>query len=310
MKKILFLLSMVVIFSMSACTKSVPEPEGGNSIVDNQVDEVETIEKVTVKPTEKETEIETSSKVNEETQCQHSFSIATCTQASICSKCGVSNGDAKGHIYSVATCTEPQKCTRCGETQGTALGHSYQQATCTEAQKCSQCGTTQGTALGHSFQAATCSAPQKCTKCGITNGGVTEHKFDNNGLCVTCNKKITAEDLANTIECKLIVPRNGTNNYYANVQIGNASGAEMKISPYIWINGFGCNTHQDFYYLSTGYQITLPAYRALRADLIYEDKYCDMYLDNNSECHFVATMYGVSFVIYGDVNGNTRIELN
>ena len=192
MKKILFLLSMVVIFSMSACTKSVPEPEGGNSIVDNQVDEVETTEKVTVKPTEKETEKVTEKATEKETESAtekqteaatekqtekqtekptqakpqetkpvhtHSYSNATCTEAAKCS-CGTTSGNALGHAWTEATCTSAQSCTRCGATGNAALGHTWTEATCTSAQSCTRCGTTGNAALGHNYSEG------KCTRCG------------------------------------------------------------------------------------------------------------------------------------------------
>ena len=192
MKKILFLLSMVVIFSMSACTKSVPEPEGGNTIVDNQVDEVETTEKVTVKPTEKETEKVTEKATEKETESAtekqteaatekqtekqtekptqakpqetkpvhtHSYSNATCTEAAKCS-CGTTSGNALGHAWTEATCTSAQSCTRCGATGNAALGHTWTEATCTSAQSCTRCGTTGNAALGHNYSEG------KCTRCG------------------------------------------------------------------------------------------------------------------------------------------------
>ncbi len=63
-------------------------------------------------------------------QCSHNFSAATCTKASVCTKCGKFNRDALGHSWTEATCTSPMTCSKCGKTEGSALGHSFAQGVC------------------------------------------------------------------------------------------------------------------------------------------------------------------------------------
>ena len=84
--------------------------------------------------------------------CSHEWKDATCTEAKICSKCEVTEGDALGHNWKNATCTEPSTCTICKETAGTALGHKWEKATCTEPSVCAICKETTGTALGHAWE--------------------------------------------------------------------------------------------------------------------------------------------------------------
>ncbi|MBE7001563.1 MAG: hypothetical protein E7421_02550 [Ruminococcaceae bacterium] len=125
--------------------------------------------------------------------CSHTYSKASCTQASKCTKCGIASGTALGHAFSVASCDEPATCSRCGKTDGTASGHSYTKATCTEPEKCTKCGITNGVATGHSFNTATCQAPQTCTVCGATEGSKADHdyKLGDNGAdqCSMCGNQ-------------------------------------------------------------------------------------------------------------------------
>ncbi|MBQ2284183.1 MAG: hypothetical protein II244_00795 [Clostridia bacterium] len=215
MKKILFLLSMVVIFSMSACTKSVPEPEGGNTIVDNQVNEVETTEKVTVKPTEKETEkvtekatekateVATEEVTEKETEAVTEKPTEKVTEATTqkpTEKETEKPTQAKpqetkpvhSHSFSKATCTEAAKCS-CGTTSGNALGHAWAEATCTSAQSCTRCGATGNAALGHKWTEATCTKASTCSICGTTIGSALEHNYseancDTPATCSICGK--------------------------------------------------------------------------------------------------------------------------
>lgn len=122
-----------------------------------------------------------------ETECNHSFRAANCTDSQICNKCGVARGPALGHSYAGATCTTPQTCTRCGVTKAPALGHSYKAATCTTPQTCTRCGVTKAPALGHSYKAATCTTPQTCTRCGATKGSALGHNYVNiNSSTLSC----------------------------------------------------------------------------------------------------------------------------
>lgn len=102
------------------------------------------------------------------------------------------------HSYSIATCTEPSKCTICGKTLGEPNGHNWSPATCTTAKKCTICGKTEGNALGHSWAEATCSSPKKCSVCGITEGNVSSCIDNGNGYCKFCNKDIILNDFKKT----------------------------------------------------------------------------------------------------------------
>ena len=140
----------------------------------------------------------------------HTFSDATCTADSVCTKCSKYNGPALGHsmgdyyVTVAAKCTtsgtERRDCIRinqCGkyETRSTSsLGHSYgswsttKAATCsssgTKKRTCSRCGDVDtGTiaSTGHSWgswstvSSGTCSSPAKtqrsCRNCGATESG-------------------------------------------------------------------------------------------------------------------------------------------
>lgn len=93
--------------------------------------------------------------------CSHDFSSPTCTQGSICTKCGLSSSDALGHSWTEATCTSPKTCSVCGQTDGSAKGHNWQEATCIN--------------------------PKTCISCKVTEGETAEHKY-NNEVCVYCDE--------------------------------------------------------------------------------------------------------------------------
>lgn len=61
----------------------------------------------------------------EPTECVHSFTVATCTEASFCKHCGELNSSALGHTYRAATCTQPEICAVCGDQGMSSLGHRW-----------------------------------------------------------------------------------------------------------------------------------------------------------------------------------------
>ncbi|MBQ3101204.1 MAG: S-layer homology domain-containing protein [Clostridia bacterium] len=69
---------------------------------------------------------------------EHNLTIATCTDASVCKKCGFENAPAKGHNMAPATCNAPAKCKNCGITSGTAAGHKPNGSVTNPV--CSACG--------------------------------------------------------------------------------------------------------------------------------------------------------------------------
>ena len=107
----------------------------------------------------------------------HDFSDATCTEAKVCSVCGITEGTALRHDFSSATCTAASTCKICGITRGRPLGHDFSKATCTEAKVCRDCGITEGKALGHDWADATFSTPQTCRRCHITTGEPLELEY-------------------------------------------------------------------------------------------------------------------------------------
>ena len=88
MKKILSIaLSLIMLFLICSCGSSNSnQPDQNNGSNDNN-----------------------SSSTNITTSCNHSWKNATCTDPSICSKCGKTNGSSLGHTTSTGICS------RCGE---------------------------------------------------------------------------------------------------------------------------------------------------------------------------------------------------
>jgi len=75
----------------------------------------------------------TESNVPTDTNCAHSFSKATCTESSICTKCGKFNSNALGHDWGNPTCTTSRSCLVCFavDPYSEPLGHDYVQGECT-----------------------------------------------------------------------------------------------------------------------------------------------------------------------------------
>lgn len=92
----------------------------------------------------------------------HSWTEATCTEPKTCSKCGATEGTAKGHTFHEATCNAPKTCEVCGYTEGKKLEHHFLEATCDHPETCEICGETRGEALGHTTGLGV------CDRCGET----------------------------------------------------------------------------------------------------------------------------------------------
>ncbi|MBQ4561196.1 MAG: S-layer homology domain-containing protein [Clostridia bacterium] len=127
--------------------------------------------------------------------CEHSFSEATCTEAPVCSECGLVNGFANGHTLSAYDCVTGGKCTTCeADVAPSTILHSFMSATCTAPRTCRDCGAERGEALGHKWNAATCTAPKTCSECGAKEGNAKGHNWKaatctEPKICVVCNTK-------------------------------------------------------------------------------------------------------------------------
>ncbi len=117
--------------------------------------------------------------------CNHSYSVATCTKPVTCALCGATSGSALGHTYTNACDTS---CNTCSETR--TVTHKYTAATCTLPKKCSICGKTSGSALGHVYTNA---CDTNCDTCGATRS--IKHTYDSvcDAVCNICGYTRTAK---------------------------------------------------------------------------------------------------------------------
>ena len=150
-----------------------------------------------------------TSQLNITNICEHDYTVATCTEDSICKYCGLFNSSKLGHEYTSETATPEYLATA---------------ATCTDAavyyHKCIRCtakGTTTyeyGDPLGHEFtsetatavylkSAATCTEKavyyHKCIRC--TTKGTTTYAYGNPLGHEYTKKEITADYLKSEATC-------------------------------------------------------------------------------------------------------------
>lgn len=182
--------------------------------------------------------------------------------------------------------------------------HSFSSATCTEAAKCS-CGATNGAALGHKWKNATCQAAKTCTVCGVTEGNKAKHNMNGQGICNSCGKDVFLQFVKENVSLTLIVPSVGaSNNYYCEVKFVNHTGYNMTLSRFVTANGKMCdNSQAKDYLLETDYSVKISFYRATIAEDRWNDKYKDMYLDNNSTATTSIKVNGRQAVIKFGTNG-------
>ena len=188
------------------------------------------------------------------------------------------------HSWKPATCTEPQMCKLCGLSQGAPFGHQWNAATCTTAQECTICGQTKGTAKGHQWNSATCTAPKTCTICGTSEGGKGKHKENAQGKCQYCNEDMLLLNVKENLILTLIVPSVGSSkNYYCQVEYINHTGKDVLLASTIYPNGTFCQNSSAYeHVLEDGYKCSVSYFRSLIWEDRYNDKYKDMYLDNDS----------------------------
>ena len=79
-------------------------------------------------------------------ECSHEWTEASCTEASVCTKCSEVNGEPLGHNWNEASCSAPETCSNCGETKGELLPHSYGAWNVNDpdmTRSCTVCGDTE-----------------------------------------------------------------------------------------------------------------------------------------------------------------------
>ncbi len=162
-------------------------------------------------------------------ECEHSFTPASCTKASSCSKCGMTNGLPNGHIvsgnynckytgkcltcskmvlpskvihdFAPPTCGKPYVCKSCGEKRGEPTGqHDWWEATCINPKMCKVCYKTEGQKLGHNYSSATCTLAKRCKRCNQRNGEPLGHDVKLFGDCKRCGTRIKADSFDKVIE--------------------------------------------------------------------------------------------------------------
>lgn len=183
MKKIIvFLMILILMFSVCACGQNEAHNQDSNISDQNTTDNAE----ISV-PDSADSPADTQPAA---TTCVHTYADATCTTPKTCSKCGEIEGEAAGHQWKDATCTTPKTCSVCGTTDGGVADHKWKAADCTAPKTCSWCGATEGEEVGHQWKDATCTTPKTCSACGTTEGKAAGHKWKD-ANCIapkTCSK--------------------------------------------------------------------------------------------------------------------------
>ena len=130
---------------------------------------------------------------------------ATCTEAQVCTVCGIVLEEAKGHTPGTAAdCGNAQTCTVCGVELAPATGEHTpgEEATCTTSQTCTVCGEELVAATGEHTpgEEATCTTSQTCTVCGEEVAPALGHAYgvewivDENGHHKLCACGAKGED--------------------------------------------------------------------------------------------------------------------
>ncbi len=167
MKRSLFLLlSVLTVLSICSC---------GN------LDSEETSQTVSSSSASSSENFEAESNYSDSTRSTttshtHNYLDADCTSPKMC-ECGKTSGESLGHSWQVATCTTAKVCSRCGKTDGESLGHSWESATCISPKMCSLCKTTEGEPLGHDWEEATLNQPKTCIICNDTIGSALDYTY-------------------------------------------------------------------------------------------------------------------------------------
>lgn len=147
---------------------------------------------------------------------------ATCTTAQTCEYgCGQVFVEALGHNAPAATCTEDSVCKRCGELQEAALGHDpIGEPTCTEPAICNRCEEVALEALGHKYPADCYEG--YCQRCWsndsyVEGNGEHEYNYPCDIMCIKCEEWVNwgAEHKLVHVEAKeSTCTVNGNNEYW------------------------------------------------------------------------------------------------
>lgn len=115
--------------------------------------------------------------------------------------------------------------------------------------------------------------------------------------------------LKKTIDIKLIIPHNGTNNRYIEIEYINHSGYDIELNGYTFNNGYSCllDCEGDTYTLEDGYKIKLAYFRSPIWSDRFNDRYNDMYLDNNSTGWTMIKVNGESIKFTYNRNGTVEV---
>ena len=124
-----------------------------------------------------------------------------------------------------------------------------------------------------------------------------------------------AQYIANNVDVKLTGFKNGaSNNSYATIYISNDTDDVINISTYARANNYNLNylqgTTEDGYAcnLKSGYYVNITYYRATLWKYAWDDKYYDMYLDNESQGFLPIIYKGKYYHIIFDKNGTISVE--
>ncbi len=238
------------------------------------------------------------------------ISVSTFTGCDVSTSKVDTNNTQETEVSSKNTSVNNTQETEVSSKNTSVCNHSYAEATCTEAKKCSRCGTTNGSALGHKWSNATCQTPKKCARCGITEGNKAQHNMNNQGVCSSCGKDVFSQFVKENVSIQLIVPSVGaSDNYYCEVKFINHTGYNITLNSYVYANGKGCvNLDAGDYTLETDYSVKISFYRSVVPANRWDEKYKDMYLDNNSTATTSIEINGRHANIRFGINGTIDIE--
>lgn len=119
----------------------------------------------------------------------------------------------------------------------------------------------------------------------------------------------SSDSLEKKIDIKLTFPHNGANNKYVEIEYVNHSGYDIELNGYTFNNGYRCllNCEGEPYTLKDGYKIKLTYFRSPIWSNRFDDRYNDMYLDNDSTGWTMIKINGESIKFTYDRNGTIKV---